>query len=421
MMQGCTGRRQANPSLLKRSAAIHPASEPDAEDKYWSKKDERLYWDGLDGNDAAVRPFELGMQDRNYTLQPRRAFSTDVMGDAFEKFSAQCSHNTYMWGTQLNGLKERANSVHPKALYVALGLGYRCIEIDVWRRNKPRVQPLKERWDGPTRENMTRPLVSQVKVAHQIWNGVKGVEATGRLTNQVDLTLFVQQVLLWCETDERNFPATELLPKLPIVISIENHGRTELTAAYMRVVFGWFGDRIIRPDRFPPGTPMSAVAATSGKRFIILKSRTISTFALAPIVAMNEEAARGTYLSKSVKMESKKPSEENVESIRELISEGKLVRTYPCNEAWNSKNYNPGLAFDARAQMVCVNFQGKCPSAEAVCREPVRGEKDSEDCECERDFAASLEAAFLRWGYDGYIHYPSLSERAWRELRHLRP
>eukprot|EP00928_Gymnodinium_smaydae_P096216 TRINITY_DN8447_c0_g2_i2.p1 TRINITY_DN8447_c0_g2~~TRINITY_DN8447_c0_g2_i2.p1 ORF type:complete len:455 (+),score=21.51 TRINITY_DN8447_c0_g2_i2:58-1365(+) len=428
LLQGRTGFRRSSQSVFfgiprpplasDRSNVTTRHRFPVDEDRSWSEQDEQLYWGGL----AGARPLELGQQDRKTrdTAAQPRAFPAAVMKDPFATFSAQCSHNTYLWGTQSAGMTERANSVDERAVYVALDLGYRCIEIDVWRRNNPKLQPREKRWDGPLIVNGTKPMVSYVKVAHQLWNGDVGA-TTGRLTNQVDLTLFVQQVLLWCENDEKRFPATASSPKLPIVISIENHGETPPAELYMRKIFEWFGDRIILPKSFPPGTSMSAVAATEGKRFIILKTRAEATLALAPIIAINEDATRRTYLSKSFKMDCKKPTSGHVQNIRTTLSEGKLVRTYPCNEAWKSENYSPGPAFDARAQMVCINFQGNCHSAEKICREPVRGQKRSKGCECERDIAASLEAAFKRWGYDGYIHYPSLGEAAWREFRHLQP
>jgi len=294
----------------------------------------------------------------------------------FDEYSAQCSHNTYLWGTQGNVVGPRRDSCNASTMTVALNLGYRCIELDVWPR---------EHHEG-------------VKVLH---------ESLSKMTNSVLLEDFVEKIKEWCY---KNDGGDEL--KLPIIISVENHATdTEAREDYMANVFkGSLGDRLVDATNFRRGTLLRALSS-SGKRKIIIKSqgeyeafKSLIAMPKHPKQSPSEQSAGGPYTSKSIEV-SGSISNSELHHIQSALNRGALVRTYPSKYETHSGNYHPGSAFGAQAQMICVNFQGKC-NGDKVCRDPVRGSAKGNDCNCERDTAADLERHFMTYGIDGYILFP---------------
>jgi len=410
------------------------------DDAAWEDDKTKLYWDGWDaaGEQAQTDVYHLGWVDRLYKEDPEQAsfaggeepFPESVLNTPFDQFSSQCSHNTFVWGRQGAGVHINTalfksstimTSNNEKAMAEALELGYRCVEIDVWMRRTARVIAEEKRWDGPNGTGLLASTpggatnMSRLKILHQ-------AELIGPMTAALDITLFVKSMLEWCLMDEQRRPATPDRPKLPIVISVENHAREdEYGSRQLRDVLSWFGeDRLVLPAEFKQGTTMASLAVKDGPRRIILKGKSHPDYAFAQIVAMNKEASRGTYVSESIKMDCDGISDAQVEKMKTHIKKGTLVRTYPCNFAQSSENYPPGRAFSAKAQMVCVNYQGTCEEKEATCPKPLRGKSHGGTCECGRDYAAAVEAAFMRWGYDGYIHYPTLPSAGMREFQHIR-
>merc|ERR1719478_502609 len=105
-------------------------------------------------------------------------------------------------------------------------------------------------------------------------------------------------------------------------------------------------------------------------------------------------------------------------NIAKYVEAGALVRTYPCSRAMKSGNYrNLGAAFNAGAQMICINLQGLCPDDSTVCTGASKSlmvfqHRRRRNCKCQRDMAAELETRFEEHGYDGYLHWNSLSKSA---------
>eukprot|EP00746_Dinoflagellata_sp_MGD_P140033 gnl/MRDRNA2_/MRDRNA2_73352_c0_seq1.p1 gnl/MRDRNA2_/MRDRNA2_73352_c0~~gnl/MRDRNA2_/MRDRNA2_73352_c0_seq1.p1 ORF type:complete len:530 (-),score=106.28 gnl/MRDRNA2_/MRDRNA2_73352_c0_seq1:20-1498(-) len=325
----------------------------------------------------------------------------------FIEFSAQCSHNTYLWGRQssLSSGFQQVGCVDPRTMQVALNLGYRCIEIDVWWRNN--VKP--PGWAGPYGNDTEKSLV---KVTHST--------AFKQLTNDADLSLFVQQIIEWCENDERQ---QEGYPKLPIIISIENNVRTQEQEDYVGKVFGWLGSRIVYPGEFNQTTLMKTLAVDKGMRKIILKGGIHFDSALKPIVAMTKKLVASVTMAMYTV---------DVQAIakKRLDTDAPFIRTYPHQLSTSSVNYSPGSAFKAGVQMVCINFQGRCKTPKDICSAPIRAKagknivvissREKGVCSCERDVAIELEAAFETYGYDGYILLDGLSVDAMEALMNIR-
>lgn len=290
------------------------------------------------------------------------------------------------------------NATRVTAATVALGLGYRCLSLDVWM--------------GSRVGSMRRAMSRRFKSLYRRYGG-------GAATVEKFLTAIVH----WCEEDEINNPAKTDSPKMPIVVSVHNTapGRrgSDLSAASIKRVLQ---DRLVKPGQFAPGTAMSTVAATVGKRRIIFGSGAASSFDQTSEVVAIKESGQGTYITDAVKVDCTYTSDLQVTRIKGLRSQQALVRTQHCDDNYYTQNYPPGKALAAGAQMVCMHFTGLCRQGDqdAACPIPVRGKPEGGICSCDRGYAASLEAAFLRWGYDGYIHYNSLGGSALRELKHLR-
>lgn len=340
----------------------------------------------------------------------------------FAIYSVQCSHNTYLLSTQ----KQAKNkpSTFASSMSLSLGLGYRCIELDVWPRKKKKKQSdvTGGAWTGPP--GVSDPAMpSRMKVTHHMMVD---------LTNNVDPTKFIQNILQWLEADEMATPASTDNPKLPLIISVENHAADTDDEDYLLEVFSWFNhnsvtgeeaSRIVKPTEFKaptatsPGVTLKELAArgveagTSFRRIILksgIKSGSVSKF--ADLVAMKKFGKDSPgYGSKSIEMGSMTDSEDitsgELAKIESKKAEGALIRTYPHKTAMWSENYDPKGAFEKGAQMVCVNLQGTCPTGTDVCKSVSPGQKGGDDCPCKREFADSIEQMFGKLGYDGYINY----------------
>lgn len=283
------------------------------------------------------RGLHQAADDSDSSAGDRHGLQVDAqrgVGDAtwldrpFHEYTAQCSHNTYLKGRQsrkvpsLTGCSEPVDSTDEATMAMALSLGYRCIEIDVWP------------WSGDKNTLYKDAFRRQVKVSNcghvpfgtDFYRGPAGQpqlteteevllevvhkeKSVGALTNARDLALFLKAILEWCVQDERTVPGTDAAPKMPVTISIENHlskrkkddtdAAAQLRQNQMAKIFGFLGDdRIIKPGEFAPGTKMSTLVskAPDHKRRFILKTKP-SPYDLEAIVAMKGEGT-STYISK---------------------------------------------------------------------------------------------------------------------------
>ena len=81
-----------------------------------------------------------------------------------------------------------------------------------------------------------------------------------------------------------------------------------------------------------------------------------------------------------------------------------IIRVYPPAAAQNSENYDPTGAFDAHATITALNVQGRGRSGQArLSAGAMRGGLAPVADRCDRDKARSLEAIFVKHGYDGYM------------------
>lgn len=336
----------------------------------------------------------------------------------FYTYVAQCSHNTYMDGKQGLGLmgvmplnSTRVNCVDEKTMSMSLRLVYRCIEIDVWPRRGPNNHPVPAELQEDFGEK------ELVKVTHAMWSG-----KMGQLANSVSLYKYVLDVLQWMNKDEADAPASAAQPKMPVVISVENNVASRTEERYMAQVFQKFEKegRLVMPAAGWASRNMSAYVADGAtesrkKRQIILKSGALGA-KMTPewkrLVAM-DRAARGRNPdpddSRSMPMPSKNLSWEVYKGVKAQVDRPVLVRTYPNAMSANSGNYNPNIPLLAGAQMVCINIQGRCSQDRARCKQPVHMQPGG-DCQCDRDWAVSLEKYFNQNGYDGWISKADMNE-----------
>eukprot|EP00440_Ansanella_granifera_P021163 gb/GFBE01022978.1/.p1 GENE.gb/GFBE01022978.1/~~gb/GFBE01022978.1/.p1 ORF type:complete len:441 (+),score=87.23 gb/GFBE01022978.1/:1-1323(+) len=362
-------------------------------------------------------PLTWGKQEKDFE---------GLLGRPFSEFSVQCSHNTYIDGRQA-ALQGTVDAVRTDTMGMALDLGYRCIEIDAWQRNEPRVLNETEMWTAPS----DGPTTSWAKVTHRMWG------EGPKLANEVDFSLFIKAILEWLKADE-----SDVRLRLPLTISLEKHCKVTECEEYLATFFRQLGDRLVRPAAFKPGITMRELAGP--KRKVILKSSAaMEGSSLEELIAMvgfkkEKPVPEGQLLSKSIAMDSEDGEDQPpaiVEKVNKSLHEGMLVRTYPGNLAYSSRNYRTRKLFEVGAQMVCINIQGLCFYLQDRCPNPIRGkmpekktwkkqvkgwvrlvprlkrnQDDTKSCRCERDTAASVEKAFATYGYDGYVHLPSVGE-----------
>lgn len=300
----------------------------------------------------------------------------------FHEFGIQCSHNTYLSGRQV-----ALDVVHAKTMSLALDLGYRCLELDIYG--------------------------SQVLVVQHMAGPVP-------VTNKVALQLFLSEILKWLKADEEGNPDVNF--RLPLVLSIENHVQSE--AELFEAFNGAFGDRIVKSSDFLDTKPMSSYVAA--RRKIILKSKIKEPGSkLIPIVAMvglpkgkekgTAEPVLHQYKSQSVEVGSLTKfglTPEETEKITKAQAANALIRTYPT--PWSASSINPSIEVPIAlgVQMVCVNVQGFCGQGlkcDGFDVQPVRpGSKCRSTrslcpCKCQRDVAEQLETVFDKYGLDGYM------------------
>jgi hypothetical protein len=322
----------------------------------------------------------------------------------FKDFTIQCSHNTFMHGTQ------KSNTVDPSAVQNALNMGYRCIEIDTYQ----------EKYDGKT-----QPVVHHDGPFHS--------------TNRVPFPEFTRRIKSWCEDDEKVHPSSE---RLPLVINLQNGAKTwgsrrrDYSTAVAKSFEDDLGDRIIKPEHFGVDTPMKDLVSNGKRKVIIRATRLVEDEALSDYVAIRKEKRHGTHgaatKSLAVGFNNKNmlgghqgymPSDTNLKDIGKNMKSGKLVRMYPLWSHTSSVNFKPYYLFAKRAHMVCVNWQGRCPDDNHGCPGPFNGVASDDvtvgnyNCKCKRRVGAGVEQAFEEFGYDGYIHYDSLGQEGWDKLK----
>ena len=183
---------------------------------------------------------------------------------AFREFFVQSSHNTFILGQQLK-LALRGNPVdivYVEAFPIALNLGYRCLELDVFYR-------AHEKAGG------------ELLVRHG---------PIGAPSNSVALSAVLAAIADWMARDERC--ATARL-RLPLVLSVENNLHSEAAELEMAASFEHvFGARLVPPASFHD-PPMRDLAREA--RRVILKggsylkgglSRELGSSRWAELVAM---------------------------------------------------------------------------------------------------------------------------------------
>ena len=237
-----------------------------------------LVAEGEDGADHATLTFQTSCADRicpallhggagavgNYRADHDRGLNW-LLDDpssrplAFREFFVQSSHNTFILGQQLK-LALRGNPidiVYAEAFPIALNLGYRCLELDVFRAHEKAGGELLVR-HGPI----------------------------GAPSNSVTLSDVLAAIVDWMARDERGAAARL---RLPLVLSVENNLSSEAAEVDMAASFGAaFGARIVLPAAFHDPT-MRALACD--RRCVILKAgsyrgRELGAVPWAELVAM---------------------------------------------------------------------------------------------------------------------------------------
>merc|ERR1719343_393184 len=135
---------------------------------------------------------------------------------------------------------------------------------------------------------------------------------------------------------------------------------------------------------------MSSLVAQKGEpRRVILKCSAKKSQQMKEISAMPKDRTSMAYSSISIAIKgggARKPQTDitakHLTKINAGLAKDQLVRTYPANLNTRSSNYYPGKAIKAGAQMVCINFQGKCEDSDDRCVDPIRGQAKSPNCEC---------------------------------------
>ena len=333
----------------------------------------------------------------------------------FAAFSAQCSHNTYTTGRQ-SGCPLRpmltAHGTDPAAMKTALRLGYRCIEIDVHPRRPSLMGVADEAW-VPEAAKPAEP--SLIKVVHREHH------SGYTMTNSAQLNLFVKAIVEWMEKDEEAPSAAGHHYRMPVIISVENRvlGMTKLEAQMAREL-NWLDTsstganvkRIVRASELRDiqgELKMRYFVAESAKgepRRIIIKSSVDakhSPSAWMDIVSMpkkSKDLLQSTSISEG---------HDKLGQVENALKNGDLVRIYPKATEFYSGNYkNLAQYFQKGAQMVCVNLQGHTDAITGHCLDPKRGSKTEtidggQECTGNREVAAALEAAFIKYGFDGYV------------------
>lgn len=148
------------------------------------------------------------------------------------------------WQVQLGIAGKAVNIVYTEAMRVALNLGYRCLELDVWRVSSAPFLVVRH---GPTNV----------------------------LSNSISLEGALAAIVAWMQDDEETDGISGVgRVRLPLILSIENKvatetGETEMAAAFSAA----FGERLVSAeqacaadpqhgcDRSPPWSPRIGVLA----------------------------------------------------------------------------------------------------------------------------------------------------------------
>lgn len=357
----------------------------------------------------------------------------------FNSFQIQCSHNTYLWGVQSgNLLSAPLHSASEEAYTVALHLGYRCLEIDVW----------------PNSQNPSSGERMYVLHAADLGATIK------YMSNIVSFDAVLQAIAHWCQVDEATEP--DRPHRYPLLISIENHASATEDLHWMAGrLQAILGDRIIKlgDGDLTIHEPMREFAPNGAhKRAILIKSDKLSK-EMAKSGTEDLDWTKMIFLPKSVSPSAQMPS--GVSAVPSTIdftkiagkkdpahnnilvwsnharedpaNNDKLVRVYPHASEMASSNYAPWIPwkmwqdYGVGPQLVCINVQGRCPSwgtKYGRCEHPVpaaMGQRQGsctsntvppacQTCACQREFAANLERAFHELGDDGYMDFLSLGD-----------
>ena len=353
---------------------------------------------------AAGAPVTVDRQREKNT--PEAALGANWQQAPFSSFSLQCSHNTYASGRQssLNTMAmlvlSKSDGVSSQTMKTALSLGYRCIEIDVHEDRNGGESPV---------------------VTHALHGSVKYLKGTDpHMTNSAPFDGFPQVIKEWCDTKDDSSSGA---PRLPIVISVENRvlGKKEyernMADSFTRHLGSEAGGkcRILTAIEMAKAMQEGGNAVAIGtlmaqapdKRLIIIKSEFKPGYAPAweAMVSMSKPPKvkgkvqdPGRLACKSIAIKDATASK-----IGGVVSKGDFVRVYPNAFEAASANYNVVKAFQEKAQLVCINFQGKTLKNSDTCTMPLRGEATGGTCAGKRDVAADLENAFWELGYDGYV------------------
>lgn len=346
-------------------------------------------------------PAPLNMTDvpREMLLEKNTDMPAPWLQAKFSDFTPLCSHNTYIYGDQYG------RSVHEESVYAALEMGYRCLELDVYV-------------DGSDKDDNSVDQQT-VYVYHPSKMNFYGQ------TNRVDFIKFIQAIRTWCENFEKKHGSSW---KLPLILNIDRK-KSHAEKKLKKQLEDEFGSRLIKNGGLRYDTKMDKLA-TQGKRRVIVRSTKSGTKGkYQDIVAMTSSLTKSYNVGpKNAGIDVWGNSQTfaatytNLKKITEKRKEGKFIRFFPHALHSGSENFRPYWLFVARANMICINMQGYCEQ-ECNIVNMTDGSIDFSNknpvnpCNCQRDVAEGLERVFHDFGYDGYIHYDSLSVSGWEALR----
>ena len=278
-----------------------------------------LIAEGEDGADRATLTFQTSRADRicsallhggagvvgNYRAEHDRGLNW-LLGDpatrslAFCEFFVQSSHNTFILGQQLKLalLGNPIDIVYAEAFPIALNLGYRCLEMDVFRAHEKAGGLLLVR-HGPI----------------------------GAPSNSVTLNSVISAIVDWMARDERG---AEARLRLPLVLSVENNLAGEAAEAELAASFdSAFGQRIVRPAAFHDPS-MREVA--SAQRRVIIKSgsyrgRELGAVQWAELVAMWKPPMHPLDSDATVCKSIEAPSASALANPSRIVAQGNLFLT----------------------------------------------------------------------------------------------
>lgn len=383
--------RASSRSVQSENEHRQKEDEDDEEDLQEDDEDEEAAQEAMGEAWQKIYPAPLNMTDvpREMLVEKNTDMPPAWLQAKFSDFTPLCSHNTYIYGGQYS------KSVHTEAVYAALEMGYRCLELDVYV-------------DGYDSDNKAPYVYHPAAVYY------------GN-TNRVDFIKFAQKIKQWCEDFENKHGSSW---KLPLILNIDrkkNHAEKKLK----QELEDTFGTRLIKSGDLRYDTKMDQLATTGKRRVIIRSTKSGTKGKYADIVAMPSALTKSYNVGpKNIfgediwsRRQTFAATYTNLKKVTEKKKEGKFIRFYPHMLHVDSENFRPYWLFVARANMICINMQGYCGGQECdITDEKVQADPVN-PCKCHRDVAWGLERVFHDFGYDGYIHYDSLSVSGWEALR----